>query len=586
MAGPISKIRELVSQAVVRAFGAEHAGADPAVKRSQFADYQADVALRLSKPLKQPPLEIARKVADQIEQGDLFESVTVSPPGFVNFKLSRAFLERELARLAADPRVGVATASKPETVVIDYSAVNVAKEMHVGHLRSTVIGDALGRTLAFLGHQTILQNHIGDWGTPFGMLIEHLEDIGADAAAKELSVGSLNEFYQAARQKFDADSSFADRSRQRVVSLQAGDPRTLALWQVLVDSSHRYFSTIYRRLAVQLTDEHARGESFYNPYLPEIAADLEQRGIAKIDDGALCVFLPEFKNREGEPLPLIVRKKDGGFGYAATDLAAIRFRARELGATRILYVVGTPQQQHLGMVFATAKLAGYLPATARAEHVNFGSVLGPDKKMFKTREGKSIRLAELLDEAIARAEKAVRERAERDKDDPLPEEVIRQVAEQVGIGSLKYADLSSDRIKDYIFDFDRMIAFEGNTGGYLQYAHARIRSMERKADKQGVGLGPELAPIQVIEPAERALALELFELEPATFAVADSLAPHKLCNQLYALATSFTSFYEACPVLKAETPEARACRRALSATTRRALALGLELLGIAAPDRM
>jgi arginyl-tRNA synthetase len=581
MAGPISKIRELVSKAVVSAFGAEHAAADPAVKRSQFADYQADVALRLSKPLKQPPLAIAQAIADKIEQGDLFESVTVSPPGFVNFKLSRSFLERELARLAADPRVGVAPASKTETVVIDYSAVNVAKEMHVGHLRSTVIGDSLARTLAFLGHQTILQNHIGDWGTPFGMLIEHLEDVGADAAAQELSVGSLNEFYQAARQKFDADPGFADRSRQRVVSLQAGDERTLALWQVLVDSSHRYFSTIYRRLAVQLTDTHARGESFYNAYLPEIAADLEQRGIAKIDDGALCVFLPEFKNREGEPLPLIVRKKDGGFGYAATDLAAIRFRARDLGATRILYVVGTPQQQHLGMVFATAKVAGYLPATARAEHVNFGSVLGPDRKMFKTREGKSIRLAELLDEAIARAGRAVRE-----KNPDLPEDVAARVAEEVGIGALKYADLSSDRIKDYIFDWDRMISFEGNTGGYLQYAHARIRSIERKADEQGIGLGEALATIQVIEPAERALALELFELEPATFAVADSLAPHKLCNQLYALASTFTSFYEACPVLKAENVESRASRLGLSATTRRALALGLELLGIAAPDRM
>jgi arginyl-tRNA synthetase len=581
MAGPISLLRELVSKAVVSAFGAEHAAADPAVKRSQFADYQADVALRLRKAIGRPPLEIAQAIADQIEQGDLFESVTVSPPGFVNFKLSRAFLERELARLAADPRVGVALASKTETVVIDYSAVNVAKEMHVGHLRSTVIGDSLARTLAFLGHQTILQNHIGDWGTPFGMLIEHLEDIGANAAAKELSVGSLNEFYQAARQKFDADPSFADRSRQRVVSLQAGDERTLALWQVLVDSSHRYFSTIYRRLAVQLTDEHARGESFYNPYLQEIALDLEQRGIAKIDDGALCVFLPEFKNREGEPLPLIVRKKDGGFGYAATDLAAIRFRARDLGATRILYVIGTPQQQHLGMVFATAKLAGYLPDSARAEHVNFGSVLGPDKKMFKTREGKSIRLAELIDEAIARAEKAVRE-----KNPDLPEDLVARVAEQVGIGSLKYADLSSDRIKDYIFDWDRMISFEGNTGGYLQYAHARIRSIERKAEEQGVGLGAGGAPIQVIEPAERALALELFELEPVTFAVADSLAPHKLCNQLYALASSFTSFYEACPVLKAESPESRASRLALSATARRALALGLELLGIAAPDRM
>lgn len=576
-------LADRVRAAIVKAFGEEHAGAEPAVHRSQFADYQADAALRLAKPLKKPPLELAKAIAAAVDVTDLCvpeTGVAVSPPGFVNFTLGRAYLERTLGEAARDPRAGVPSVAKPETIVIDYSGPNMAKEMHVGHIRSTVIGDALARTLGFLGHRVIRQNHVGDWGTPFGMLIEHLIDVGADRAAAELSMGSLNEFYQAARKKFDGDPAFADRARQRVVLLQGGDEATLEHWRVFVGASRRYFSTLYARLGVLLTDDDVRGESFYNPLLPGVAATLEADGIAKVDDGALCVFLDEFKGKGGALLPLIVRKNDGGFGYAATDLAAIRYRTSELGATRILYNVGAPQQQHFQMVFATAKKAGFLPPTARAEHVMFGSILGADKKMFKTRVGENVKLADLLTEAVARAEKAVR-----DKNPSLEATETTRVAEAIGIGALKYADLSSDRIKDYVFDWDRMLAFEGNTGPYLQYAHARLCSIERKAAEAGATAGPD-TPLALATEPERKLAVELLMLEPVLAMVERTLEPHKLCGYLFDLATTFTSFYESSPVLRAEDAATRASRLRVCQATRAALALGLGLLGMAAPERM
>lgn len=569
-----------VRDAIVRAFGPEHAGADPAVHRSSFADFQADAALRLAKPLKKKPLDLAYELLAALDVKDLCPAegaLTVSPPGFVNFTLGREFLEQSLVAVLADERGGVGKAAATEKVVIDYSGPNIAKEMHVGHIRSTVIGDSLARVLGSLGHDVVRQNHVGDWGTPFGMLIEHLTDIGADAAARELSQGSLNAFYKAARQKFDADPAFADRARQRVVLLQSGDEKTLEHWRVLVDASRRYFDAIYRRLGVLLMDSDVRGESFYNPFLAEVAADLEARGVARVDGGALCVFMDEFKGRDGAPLPLIVRKQDGGFGYAATDLAALRYRARELGARRILYVTGAPQEQHFAMCFAAARKAGYLAEGARAEHVKFGSILGQDKKMYKTREGENVRLSALIDEAIQRARAAIAE-----KNPDLPAEDATRVAELVGVGALKYADLSSDRIKDYVFDWDRMLAFEGNTGPYLQYAHARMASIERKARDEGV----ERGPIRLTEEAERRLALELSELEPVLLSVADTLQPHRLTTYLFALATAFTTFYESCPVLRAETPELRASRLSLCFATRRVLALGLDLLGMGAPERM
>jgi arginyl-tRNA synthetase len=575
-------IAERVRDAIIKAFGADYREADPAVHRSSFADYQADAALRLAKPLKKPPLEIAKTLAANLDVSGLAapEGVTVSPPGFVNFTLGREWLEAALAEVARDPRAGAGRVEKPGTVVVDYSGPNMAKEMHVGHIRSTVIGDALARTLDFLGQRVIRQNHVGDWGTPFGMLLEHLADVGADRAASELSMGSLNQFYQAARQKFDGDPAFAERARKRVVLLQSGDQETLERWSLFVNASLRYFSTLYRRLGVLLTQEDVRGESFYNRILPVVAEELERREIARIDAGALCVFLDEFKGRDGAPVPLIVRKQDGGFGYAATDLAGIRYRTRELEATRLLYVTGAPQQQHFAMVFATAKRAGYLPSGTSAEHVMFGSILGPDKKMFKTRSGENVRLAELLDEAVARAEKAVRE-----KNPSLEPEAVARVAEAVGIGALKYADLSSDRIKDYVFDWDRMLAFEGNTGPYLQYAHARICSIARKAADAGISITPDTRLALATEP-ERRLGVELLMLQPVLASVERTLEPHKLCGYLYELATTFTTFYENSPVLRADDAETRASRLLLCQATRSVLALGLGLLGMTAPERM
>lgn len=557
--------------------GDEHAHADPQLRRSDRADWQADVALALAKKVGRPPRELAAAIAERLDVEDVCEKVEVAGPGFLNLTLSEAFLAREVAALAASP---IEPASAPETVVVDYSSPNVAKEMHVGHLRSTVIGDALARVLEALGHRVIRQNHVGDWGTPFGMLIEHLLDLGGDPAAAAASIADLDGFYRAARAKFDGDEAFAERSRQRVVLLQGGDERTLALWRVLVDTSKRYFGTIYEKLGITLRDDDVRGESAYNADLPRVVDELKAKGLATISDDAVCVFLDGFTNKEGAPLPLIVQKNDGGFGYAATDLAAIRYRTGTLGATRLLYVVGSPQQQHFAMVFAAAKLAGWLAPPARAEHVAFGSVLGPGKKMFKTRSGDTVKLAALVDEAIERAAAAVAE-----KNPELDAATRAEVARMIGVGAIKYVDLSSDRIKDYVFDWSRMLAFEGNTAPYLQYAHARIRSMFRRADEADVAASRS-APLVLREPAERALANDLLGFGAAVAAVGESLQPHRLCTYLFALATAFTKFYESCPVVKTPDEAVRRSRLALSEITARVLASGLALLGIDAPDRM
>jgi arginyl-tRNA synthetase len=575
MADPLFTIAPRFEAAIRAAFGAQP-GVDPALRRSERADYQVDVAMGLAKRLGRPPRDVAEAIVARLDLGRICERVEIAGPGFINLTLASDFLADEVRSILVDVRLGVAL-STPETVVVDYSHPNVAKEMHVGHLRSTIIGDALVRVLEFLGHRVIRQNHIGDWGTPFGMLIEHLVDIGEDAAGV-LSLGDLNAFYRQARAKFDADPAFADRARSRVVLLQAGDGPTLALWRHLVDQSKQYFSAVYQRLGVTLRDEDVRGESFYNPTLPAVVVELEAKGLARSSDGAICVFPAGFTGREGRPLPLIVEKQGGGYGYAATDLAAIRYRTSTQGASRILYVVGAPQQQHLAMVFAVAREAKWLSSMARAEHVAFGSVLGPDKKMLKTRSGESVKLIDLLDEAVERASGVVAE-----KSPELDETTRRDVARMVGIGAVKYADLSSDRIKDYVFDWDRMLAFEGNTAPYLQYAHARIRSIFRRAE-----LPHPAGPADIIlgEPTERALAIELIGFPSAARAVADTLQPHRLCTYLYGLATRFTSFYEQCPVLRASDEATQRSRLLLCELTARVLAKGLDLLGIEAPERM
>jgi arginyl-tRNA synthetase len=464
-------------------------------------------------------------------------------------------------------------------VVVDYSAPNVAKEMHVGHLRGTVIGDALCRMLAFVGHDVRRENHIGDWGTPFGMLIEHLVDLGEEKAVHELSVGDLDTFYRSARAAFDEDESVRERSRQRVVLLQSGDEETLRLWHVLVAESVRYFDDVYAKLGVLLTDDDIVGESFYNPLLADVVSDLDALGLLVESDGARCVFPPGFLNRQGDPLPLIVQKSDGGFGYAATDLAAIRDRVTRLDADRMLYVVGSPQAQHLAMVFATAALAGWLPEGVTAEHVSFGSVQGADHKILRTRAGDRIRLVDLLDEAVQRAGEAVAE-----KNPELDPATRQSVARMLGIGAIKYADLSTDRSRDYVFDWERMLAFEGNTAPYLQYAHARIRSIFRRAELEAST--EPLTGAAPAEPAERDLALALLGFADAVSSTLAATNPSRLCAYLFDLATTFSGFYENCPVLKAPTAELRTSRLALSDLTARVLARGLALLGIEAPDQM
>ena len=579
MADPRTSLAPRFEAPLRAAFGEEFAKIDPVIHRSDRADFQADVAMGLSKKVGKPPREVAKLIVDHLDVKDLCDQVEVAGPGFVNLTLSADYLARSLMLVQRDPAVGLEPAPVTETVVIDYSAPNVAKEMHVGHIRSTVIGDSLSRVLERLGHRVVRQNHLGDWGTQFGMLIEQLIDVG-EGAAIEASMADLDAFYKQARTKFDSDPAFAERARQRVVLLQGGDEPTLARWRLLTEASRTYFAKVYEKLGVRLRAEDICGESFYNPLLPGIVTELEGKGLAALSDGAICVFPPGFSTREGAPLPLLVRKRDGGFGYAATDLAAIRERTQTRKATRLLYCIGAPQQQHLAMVFAVAKSAGWLAEPARAEHVAFGSILGADKKPFKTREGGTVKLAALLDEAIARAAAAVAA-----KNPALDEAARAVVARQIGIGAIKYVDLSSDRVKDYIFDWDRMLAFEGNTAPYIQYVHARVRSIFRRADAADV-TAEGTAELLLRDPAERALALELLGLGATVQSVADSMQPHRLCTYLFAVATKFNAFYDQCPVLKSEDVAVRQSRLALANVTARVLATGLDLLGIEAPEQM
>ncbi|HXX90284.1 MAG TPA: arginine--tRNA ligase [Acidimicrobiales bacterium] len=576
----MSVTRAVIEQRLRHAFDALEPGADPVLRASDHADFQANGALALAKRLGRNPREVAEEVCRTAALDDVCRSVEVSGPGFVNLTLADSFVATQLDAMASDERLSVPAADDPQTVVVDYSAPNVAKEMHVGHLRSTIIGDALVRTLEYMGHRVVKENHVGDWGTPFGMLIEHLLDLGEEKAVEELSVGDLDTFYRQARASFDADPAFQERSRRRVVALQSGDEETLRLWRVLVAQSVRYFDEVYTKLDVLLTDEDIVGESFYNPMLAETVAQLDRQGLLVESEGALCVFPPGFTNRNGDPLPLIVQKSDEGYGYATTDLAAIRDRVGRIGAQRILYVVGAPQAQHFGMCFATARLAGWLPADDTAVHVAFGSVLGADRKMFRTRAGDTVKLGDLLDEAVARADAAIAER------DPQLEAGARApVARAVGIGAVKFADLSTDRVKDYVFDWDRMLAFEGFTGPYLQYAYARIRSIFRRAGDLDADRWPH-APFPLGEQAERDLALALLAFPDALDAVLEGFAPSRLCAYLYDVASAFATFFENCPVLQAPGDELRQGRLRLADLTGRVLAQGLALVGITAPERM
>lgn len=579
---PVLALDGILRRAVHAALASD---SDPQVRRSTRADLQADIAPQLARSLGEEPATIAARIVAAIPANDLIDQVVIAPGGFLNVTVKAAWLAAAVTRIAADARLAVPSAPS-ERIVIDYSSPNIAKELHVGHLRTTVIGDAIARVLEFLGHTVVRQNHIGDWGTPFGMLIEHLVDTGENAALTALNIGALSEFYRAARTKFDADPAFADRSRERVVALQAGDAQTLAWWRVLVEQTTRYMRGAYERLGIGLHEGDIRGESFFNDRLAPLAAELEASGRGVISDGALCLFPEGFTNREGKPLPLMVRKRDGGYGYATTDLAAIRYRLEELQATRLIYVVGASQAQHLAMVFASARDLGWLVAPARAEHVGFGSVLGADKKKLASRDGSPPRLTDLMEDAIAAAAVSMAEldaeRATRVPDFvPLSTEVRGEVARMVGIGSIKYADLSADRMKDYVFNLARMVRFQGNTAGYAQYVHARVRAIFRNAGDATIG------PIRIEDPHERTLALQLASFGSAIESVAATLQPHHLVGYVYQLATAFTAFYEHCPILRSDiAPEVRGSRLALAEVTARTMKCALDLLGIETPERM
>lgn len=573
---PANLLSPFVSAAIRAAFGPSYADEDPVLRPSQFADIQSNAALALSKRLRLPPRDVAAQIVQHLDVSGVCEKLEVSGPGFINFSFSDGWISNQVTAISRDPRSGVAS-QQARRIVIDYSAPNVAKEMHVGHLRTTVVGDALARTLEHLGHKVIRQNHIGDWGTPFGMLIEHLLEVGESSADAHLLEIDPNAFYQAARAKFEADTQFAARARLRVVSMQAGDPNTLRLWRELVDHSTQYFDRVYSRLGMTLTYEDLAGESSYNDGLADICRELEASGIATTSEGALCVFLEEFSGRDGKPVPLIIRKSDGGYLYGTTDLAAIKHRVEQLHADCILYVVGAPQSLHLRMVSQTARKAGWLPDHLRTVHVEIGNVLGEDRKILRTRSGAPLRLMALLDEAEAKASTVIN--AAR----PNIEESARIAsAPIVAIGAVKYADLSVAHDSDYVFDLDRMVAMQGNTGPYLQYATTRIRSIFRTA---GVDLDDATGTIYVDTPAERRLALALMEFGATTEQVGEKLEPHRLCSYLYELAQSFTTFYENCPVLQSS-PEMRHSRLALCSLTYTILATGLDLLGIAVPEQM
>jgi arginyl-tRNA synthetase len=566
----------VLSRAIADAFGEEHAEIDPVLRRSKPnipADFQANAAFALAKKVGQAPRDVADAIVKALPDDGIVASAEVAGNGFVNIQVDPGHLARRLGGIFDDARLGVDEVADPDVVILDYSSPNAAKELHVGHIRSTFIGDALARVLAFLGHRVIAQNHIGDWGTQFGMVIEHL--IGEGAADGTLTIADLDELYRQAQERYRTDEEFAARARERVVLLQSGDPRTLDVWRKLIDESKRHIDNVYQRSGVLLDDDDYRGESFYNPMLDEMCAFLEEKGMAVESDGALVVFVPGFLNRDGDPWPIMIRKSDGGYGYEATDVTALRYRVQVMQGTRLIYVVDDRQSDHLAKLFELGRMLGWLDDEHRAEHAKFGKVLGPDGRPFKTRDGGTIRLAELLDEAESRARALLDER-DVDVDD---RDVL---AHQLGIGAVKYGDLSNDRTSDYRFDWDRLIRFEGDTAPYLQYAVARIRSIFRRA-----GGRPESPDAIVINtPEERQLALQLLAFPDVVAATGASLEPHRLAGYLFELASLFTAFYEACPVLKAETDELRASRLALCALTERTLAAGLDLLGIEAPDRM
>ncbi|MET8611739.1 arginine--tRNA ligase [Streptomyces misionensis] len=590
----VTSLSDSVRQHLASALSAtlpEAADADPLLRRSDRADFQANGILALAKKAKANPRELATQVVAQVTSGPVIEDIEVSGPGFLNITVSdRAITENLAARYADEAgRLGVPFAANPGTTVIDYAQPNVAKEMHVGHLRSAVIGDSVVQLLEFTGETVIRRHHIGDWGTQFGMLIQYLDEHPHEldhkrsaedtAASGEEAMSNLDRLYKAARKLFDSDEEFKTRARRRVVDLQAGEPRTLAMWQKFVDESKIYFFSVFEKLDMEVRDADIVGESGYNDMLAETCRLLEESGVAVRSEGALCVFFDDIKGPDGNPVPLIVQKSDGGYGYAATDLSAIRDRVFNLKASTLLYVVDARQALHFRMVFETARRAGWLNDDVTAFQLAFGTVLGKDGKPFKTRAGETVKLQDLLDEAVDRATAVVRDKAEKVG---LTEQEIEENGRYVGIGAVKYADLSTSAVRDYKFDLDQMVSLNGDTSVYLQYAYARIQSILRKAGDTRPAAHPELA----LAPAERALGLHLDQFAETVLEVATSYEPHKLAAYLYQLASHLTTFYDQCPVLKADTPAQTENRLFLVDLTARTLHQGMSLLGIRTPEKL
>ena len=563
-----------ISAALARAGAPEDSPAlvGPAT-RPEFGDYQANGVMAAAKKLKTNPRALAAQVVEELELEDMAASVDIAGPGFINIQLKGEWLAAQLGNVLADPRLGVPK-DAPQKVVLDYSHPNLAKEMHIGHLRSTVIGDAIARVLEFSGHEVVRHNHVGDWGTQFGMLIAHL-DTSTGSVSTELA--DLEVFYQTARQRFDQDADFADLSREYVVKLQGGDPHVLGMWQQFIDESLAHGQRIYDALGVGLKPEDVQGESVYNDDLPRVVEDLRAKGLLVESNGAQCVFLEEFKNKDGQITPVIVQKSDGGYLYATSDLAAVRYRAGALSADRILYIVDARQSLHLQQVFAVARAAEYAPATTALEHHEFGAILGADNRPFKTRVGGVVKLMDVLDEGVERAFAQVSE-----KNPAMDEAERRQIARVIGIGSIKYMELSFNRTSDYVFDWDKMLALDGNTAPYMLYSYARIKSMFRRA---GVDEDALDGSIIIGERAESALAIKLLQFPEVVSAVVHQCYPHVLCNYLYELADAFMKFYEQCPVLRADEP-VRTSRLLLALLTARIMRQGLDLLGIETLERM
>lgn len=573
-----SILSEKIKQAMIAA-GAD-AQCEALVRQSgkvQFGDYQANGIMPAAKKLGLNPREFAQSVLDKAELQDIAEKTEIAGPGFINIFLKDAWLADNINRAVQDPKLGVHNPEK-QTVVVDYSSPNVAKEMHVGHLRSTIIGDAVVRTLEFLGNHVIRANHVGDWGTQFGMLIAYLEKMENEHAS-EMELSDLEAFYRAAKKHYDEDPVFAEKARNYVVKLQSGDEYCRTMWQKLVKITMQQNQHNYDRLNVTLTDKDVMGESLYNPMLPGIVEDLKKQGLAVEDDGALVVYLDEFKNKDGDPMGVIVQKKDGGFLYTTTDIAAAKYRYETLKANRALVFSDTRQSQHMQQAWLITRKAGYVPDSFQLEHKNFGMMLGKDGKPFKTRSGDTVKLADLLDEAIERAGVLISQ-----KSTALSEQEKADVIEAVGIGSVKYADLSKNRTTDYVFDWDNMLSFEGNTAPYMQYAYTRIRSIFNRSQ---IALSEvEQAQLSITDEKERALAIKLLQFEEAVQVVGKEGTPHVLCAYLYELAGVFSSFYEHCPILNNDDQQVKLSRLKLALLTERTLKQGLDLLGIKTVEKM